>query len=188
MTRIYVKGLDADKTNYQNLIELKKIVKGRNKEIRHLIVFYDTFIGSHEARKKHPERFSDVRYVTGSIFEADYISRQREKTLNKLGKEEDIKKIKRILLELKRKTELLHLEKIEYTHGLYEHLYQIGNNFIEKIGSKLEKSLIVHKRIIKNPQEERKIKHFFYREADCMSEVLFRKLDQIQEYQKYIGV
>ena len=174
MTRLNVKGLNADKTNYQTLTELREIVKDYN--IRHAIVFYDTFIGSHEARKNYPENFSNAKHTTGSIFEADYISRQREKTLGKLENEN----ANIVLLKLKRKAGLLHLKRPDYTHGLYGQLSQVNNKFIEKIGGKLEESLTAHERVIKQPLEERKIRNFFYSEADCMSGILFTESDNLE--------
>ena len=149
-------------SNYQYLREFKNKVK--NIPIRCEIEFLDTFIGSYKARKtkREPQDFKIGR-ITAQIYESEQIAKQREKTLELLGKKPSLKLIQQTLKKLtKQINPILENGSIE-KDGLYSYF----QHFIESqnlrciAGERLEIRLKNNKPRISENMTEGSIKKAF---------------------------
>jgi len=195
MARLRVK-LGANESNYQTIQELKRKIE--DKDIRYVIIFYDTLLGSYLIRQRRPDNFEQGRKLSSVVYEADEIAQQRERTLNLLEEKLE-RKIKKFLKEsekeiselkdkelelLREKSVKLVLKKLvkEVSNlsnniekdGLYEELEKFKNNLelMNKFGKELERKISKHKKEIKDINKQKRNARIFWAEADYIEEVV----------------
>jgi hypothetical protein len=162
MARLRVK-LMSTKSNYQALRKLRGVVKNKE-DLRHEIIFYDTLIGSYGIREKRPQNFIVEKQRSGEVHEADFISMQRQNTLEILGyiSPEEVLDI------LKKRAKEIDDNKISKI-GIYPHFkdYQTRERVIH-LGENIEKKIYEKKRVIGRNSEQQRRADVFSIEADCL--------------------
>jgi hypothetical protein len=159
MTKLQVK-LESEKSNYQLIRDLSKIVKGE--ELAE-IIFYDTFIGAYEIRQKRPQNFTEKRQISSWCYEIDGIISQRKKTLNSLTE----KTIPEILRELSEKAEKINYESS--VNGIYKEIKGIKElSKKREVGEKIKERVFRRKKEIEKNNSQKRRANVFLIEFDCI--------------------
>jgi len=164
------------KTNYQLIKEITKTID--NDSLKNSIIFYNTLIGTYNARKKYPENFIRQRQITGRITEAEEIAGQHKKTLELLAEKTPVE-VNDILFK---KIQKLDSKKIE-EEGMYFYLNNAKkyDDLFNRIGKRLEIKLSSLKKTFSKNSFERDIKKGFCDEQFAMLEAI---LYEIPDYLK----
>jgi len=164
-------------SNYQCIRELDQKIE--DKSLRCEIVFFDTLIGSYEARKQNPDKFIRQRQITGQILEAEYIAKQRRNTLELLKKNSVIEVHKKLSMKLK---PILKNGTVKQ-EGIYDYSLRFTKSRVLRLtaGKRLETRLKNSKEIITEELTERQIRKIFLTEYGKMSGGL---VNEIKKYEQ----